>query len=196
MFCPNCGTNVPDNGGFCPNCGASLNANQQTPPANQQQGFDQYVNKARDLFFKKPVGSELPMNWYNFLIYFALFASAVLNAISGIVNISDALSIGGSFTIIGLICGLGCLALAALAVYTRFRLAGFYQDGPQLLSLIYIGGAAINLLLIILTCILLNSFALRFVNFTTPIIQILVSGAMVVCNHLYFTKRASMFTKK
>ncbi|MBQ3088723.1 MAG: zinc ribbon domain-containing protein [Clostridia bacterium] len=193
MFCPNCGTNVPDDGGFCPNCGASLNANQQTPPANQQQGFDQYINKAQDLFFKKPVGSELPMNWYNFLIYIALFVSAASNAINGVVNLSDALS-DSHWTIIGLICGLANFGLAALAVYTRFRLAGFYQDGPQLLSLIYIVNAAISLLYIILCSILLPFY--KPVSFVAPIMQILVSGAMVVCNHLYFTKRASMFTKK
>ena len=32
MFCPNCGTNLPDGAGFCAECGAQLNAAQPTAP--------------------------------------------------------------------------------------------------------------------------------------------------------------------
>lgn len=33
MFCPNCGTNVPDNAKFCPGCGTSLVSRQLQPEA-------------------------------------------------------------------------------------------------------------------------------------------------------------------
>ena len=38
MFCPNCGTQIPDGSAFCPNCGAQLNVQSavaQQPPAQQ-----------------------------------------------------------------------------------------------------------------------------------------------------------------
>lgn len=35
MFCPNCGTQVPDGSAFCQNCGANLAAAQQ--PVQQPQ---------------------------------------------------------------------------------------------------------------------------------------------------------------
>lgn len=33
MFCPNCGTNVPEGANACPNCGTFLNAAQPAPEA-------------------------------------------------------------------------------------------------------------------------------------------------------------------
>lgn len=36
MFCPNCGSNVPDGTAYCPNCGAALTSGESTPVAEQQ----------------------------------------------------------------------------------------------------------------------------------------------------------------
>lgn len=33
MFCPNCGTQIDENGAFCPNCGSQLNSVETTTPA-------------------------------------------------------------------------------------------------------------------------------------------------------------------
>ena len=41
MFCPNCGTQIPDGSGFCPNCGAQLGGTPQQPRTQQPQEAQQ-----------------------------------------------------------------------------------------------------------------------------------------------------------
>ena len=102
MFCKYCGRQIADGSLFCPGCGNRLDsAQEQTPPAQQTppsqpgsypnytpttpppaggyrpNGGYQSPNNAANF-------SGYPMGWYKFLIYFALFASCVLNALSAI----------------------------------------------------------------------------------------------------------------
>lgn len=42
MFCPKCGSNVPDSTKFCPTCGALLAGEAQQAPATEPQPEPQY----------------------------------------------------------------------------------------------------------------------------------------------------------
>lgn len=42
MFCPKCGSNVPDSTKFCPTCGALLADEAQQAPATEPQPEPQY----------------------------------------------------------------------------------------------------------------------------------------------------------
>ena len=41
MFCPNCGSNVPDGTAFCPNCGANIAQSGGTPAPEQTPAYQQ-----------------------------------------------------------------------------------------------------------------------------------------------------------
>ena len=72
MYCKNCGAEIDGSSVYCTRCGTNVSdpANQvASPSATSSAGTTPKAN--------------YPMKWYKFLINFALFASAVLNIISG-----------------------------------------------------------------------------------------------------------------
>ncbi len=64
MFCPNCGSNIPDESAFCPNCGAKIAAFDAAPvseqPADQQTdttqqaGYSQETDTAQQQTWTQP----------------------------------------------------------------------------------------------------------------------------------------------
>ena len=191
MICPNCGSDIPQ-GAFCPNCGVSF-TNQAQPQATYNP--PQYA----------PAPPAPPLAWFKFLIYFALFASGVLNIIAGFLSLT-----GGKYgifaeayyryfdglQIVDIIVGLASIALGVFAIYVRFRLAKFCADGPKMLFMLYIGAAAINVLSALLTVIIVNAStygANVSIDYTSVITTIAVSVVMVAVNNVYFKKRAFMF---
>ena len=107
MFCKYCGHQVADGSLFCPSCGNRLDSPQESQPQNSytppQQNTPPYqgaytpptggyqppqsnqgYNGGYQPYQSAPNYGAMPMNWYKFLIYFALFASCVLNAIYGL----------------------------------------------------------------------------------------------------------------
>ena len=102
-ICPKCNAQLGDNMTFCPTCGTVFSAPQQQPPVG---GYNPYPNPQQQPPMggynpnanpyanpnpnpqPNPMAPALPMNWYKFLIYFMLFASAVINAIMGIMYIT------------------------------------------------------------------------------------------------------------
>ena len=147
MFCPNCGKNVGDAERFCPNCGAALN--QNTPSANPQPSYQQpayqqptyqqpnyhqgnYQQQPYQPVYQQPVQQyPYPMNWYKFVIYFALFASAVLNGITGIMHLTGGYwsaqgveaewiyAVFSGLQVVDIFVGIASLVLAAFAIVTR-----------------------------------------------------------------------------
>ena len=141
MFCPKCGAQVGDYDRVCSSCGANVQFDDQ---------FDARGPRVSQ--------NALPMKWFKFLIYFGLFAGAVLNAISGIQMLTGAqydgyedlvYAVFDGLKTVDVLAGLALLALAALGIYTRMRLAGYYKNGPQMLTYVYAGGVAINLLYVL-----------------------------------------------
>ena len=204
MFCPNCGTNVGNAERFCPNCGAALNQNtasanpQPNPQPNYQQPNYQPV-------YQQPIQQyPYPMNWYKFVIYFALFAGAVLNAISGILHLTGSVwemqnvsadmvyAVFGGMQAVDIIYGIGAIALAAFNIVTRMHLAKFRKTGPKFLSVCYGVAVGLTLLYIILTSAV-TGISIGDLVGATEILQLVVSIVMLVVNVVYFNKRASLF---
>ena len=220
MFCPNCGTNVGNAERFCPNCGAALN--QNTASANPQPNYQQpnyqqpnyqqpnyqqpsYQQPNYQPVYQQPVQQyPYPMNWYKFVIYFALFAGAVLNAISGILHLTGSVwemqnvsadmvyAVFGGMQAVDIIYGIGAIALAAFNIVTRMHLAKFRKTGPKFLTVCYGVAVGLALLYIILTSAV-TGISIGDLVGATEILQLVVSIVMLVVNVVYFNKRASLF---
>lgn len=172
--------------------------NRNTVPPYSQQQF------AQNQFVPPPVGkTEFSMGWFKFLIYFALFAGAVVNVMfsinyltgsiylaqsNGEISAAVLYSIYGSLRAVDVIYGILLLALAGLGVYTRFRLAQYRKDGPKLLYILYGAGAASS----VLYCIAV--LAVSGMNQLSAVIGSLgTSAVMVIVNIKYFNERKELF---
>ena len=215
MFCPNCGAGAPENTAFCPNCGTALTAPTQPqqpvqPQQPQQPVYQQPVQPGQPVYQQPPYGmpvpvaNPIPMKWFKFLIYFALWAGAILNAINGFTTISGAqyepfadmvYAMFGGLKALDVIVGLGGIAVAALQIFTRFRLAGYYKNGPKLVLVVYAAAVALNLISVIGAFIILPGELTGDLNLASPIANIVVNAAVAYANYVYFNKRKELFQK-
>lgn len=233
MFCPNCGAQLPEGSVFCTNCGAKLAEPQQQPqqqyqqPQQPQQQYQQqqqpyqqpqgggYPQQPQQ--YQQPVYSSLqnaggdprykgfPMGWHKFLCYFALWASALLNVITGI-SVMSGSQYGGSYekelvyrvfssmktadTLYGLI----ILASGILAAVTAFFLLKLKKNGPTLLTVIYVLVAAGSLLYTFMVINALSGTGTDTSELTAQaIMQLVVSVIMIIVNRIYYNKRSSLF---
>lgn len=200
MFCSNCGKELPDSVAFCTNCGAKLKNTDYTQAGNTRAPWTQQYNPVTPA---QPVQPALPMNWYKFLIYFSLFAGAVVNFISGILNLT-----GGNYLIYGvdpetvysafdgmhtLDIGFGIVyfALIPFALIARSSLAKFKKDAPNMFY-IYHGASMI-------VSVIYNIFSVIITGGSVSeiIAQALGTAAGVVLfvalNIIYFNKRKHLF---
>ncbi len=203
MFCPKCGAGISNGERFCPKCGASVGS--PSPASTQQNQWQPQSNQWQSQSSQQPM---MPMNWYKFLIYFALFAGAVLNLITAIRyltgsiygsnNESDMLySVIPSWQTLDMMMGVLLLGMAAFGVYTRFRLAGYYRNGPMCLYLVYGLAAGINLIYLVSVASLVSDFGLSLEDLepSSTIVSIITSLVMIGINYVYFKKRAALFNK-
>ena len=194
MFCTNCGKELPKGVKFCDNCGA-----QQEVSEVQHQGTQPaYYPPAEN-----PVQPELPMKWYKFTIYFALFAGSVTNVISAIMSFT-----GANYTMYDLdpemvysfydglqgfdICyAVILIVLAVFGLYVRQNLAKFKKNGPMLK---YILGAASSVVSAIYT---IGSTIIIGDDLSTVIGSVIgmIIGTVIplYCEIKYFTKRKHLF---
>ena len=179
-FCSTCGAQLNDGQIFCENCGAKIpdSPNPQTQAPAQPS-----------------------MKWFKFLIYFSLFAGAVVNLGSGIAWISGAIyamqggvsadtvySVFGSLKAVDTLYGVMQIALAGFYVYTRFRLAKFCSNGPTCLYVICV----LNACLILFYAIVAGSICgIDQVSSSVPSIGIGIG--LLITNVQYFKKRKHLF---
>lgn len=155
-------------------------------------GYEQpYVNEPTPTPPQPPVPPALPMKWFNFLIYFALFASAFFCFITGISNFISGINYESFFTVIA---GLINIGLAAFAILVRTRLAGFYKNGPSLLKLFYIADIAITVINLFISLITAATHGYS-IDFSSTILGLIASGIILALNETYFKKRKNLFTK-
>ncbi|MBP3313232.1 MAG: zinc-ribbon domain-containing protein [Oscillospiraceae bacterium] len=182
MYCIKCGAQIEDNATFCSVCGASQTESLQ--PTIKEEACQQ------------------TMKWFKFLIYFSLFASAVLNFISGVQMLTGSIygadadlvyAFFDGLKALDVLMGVGMLALAAFAIYTRFRLSGFYKNGPKMVMLTYAIDAALQLIYIIGVNVILPGEVVAEIDMTSTIVGIVVSVVMIWANKVYFDKRANLF---
>lgn len=173
MYCKNCGTKLPENAIFCTVCGepvdnaASLPADPATLPQN-----------------------TYPMKWHKFLIYFQLFAAALIslyNAVECFRTVFLGLGVFDPWNVVYAIAGVICVVLAVWAIYVRFRLAGFRKNGPKM----YILFLAINCVFQVLNLVIV--FGGDITTTSSAIGSVGAGVLMLVLTNIYYKKRADLF---
>lgn len=192
MYCGHCNAPLEENAAFCSKCGTPVarEAVQQPEIGYQPPQPDNTANPA----------NALPMNWFKFLIYFLLWAGAVLNVISGFSMITGmqygeeaglVYAFFEGLQMLDVFIGICTIALAGLGIYTRFRLAGFYKNGPKMLTMTYACGIAISLIYLIGAASIVSAEVID----SSSIASLAGSAVMIAINTVYFKKRAALFTK-
>ncbi len=148
----------------------------------------------------QPPAPEKPMNWYKFLIYFSLFASAALNAFNAYQLLTGAHYDGAadlvyafysSLNLVDKVVGIASIGVAVFAIYVRQELAKFKATGPKYLQYVYLANAAINIIYAVGASAAVGG-DVSF-DFTSTITNVIVSVIMVYANKKYFDNRSEMF---
>jgi len=208
-LCPNCGTANDSTFLFCEKCGASLTAPvfqpafQGNPAAAgpeqftmpQPEQFSMPMPPSQGSYTAQPA-APFSMGWHKFLIYFALWAGALMNVVNGLSSVGDdtLYSRIDGLESLNLIYCLVLIALAALCVVTRFQLAGFKRMGPRLLLGLYAANLAVSFLYMVMAYTLMQnsgvyisaSALMSGANWALPIV-------MIIANYVYYKKRAALF---
>ncbi|MBR4799172.1 MAG: zinc ribbon domain-containing protein [Clostridia bacterium] len=240
MFCPNCGNKVEDGKNFCPDCGTPLRA--QTPSRQPRQ--DRQGSYERDYYFgdeqprnTAPGGADqrlcggrqnpanyaaqnaMPMKWHKFLVYFALWFSALVNLGAGLnalrgKNYGDqAARVYGTFKgmqAADVVYGAAVLGLAVLVALAAVNLLGFKRTGPKTLLWYFAASGAVSLIYAVAALIIIgdksimlntisdgvNDYYFQY-NSWSFVFSSVVSGAasavMFLVHKAYYDKRAFMF---
>lgn len=157
--------------------------------------------------------NPLPMKWYKFLIYFALFLSTLSGIGTAIMYINGTVYSPASAEAVYELYGSALhgwdmffafsqLVFAFLALVTRFRLAAFKKNGPTLVYLSY----AIPAIVAVLYTMAVESIISNnpYINEAAKSMltdsmtdslpaSIAISLAMIVLNMKYFTRRKHLF---
>ena len=185
MFCSKCGAENPDGELVCSSCGATLG-----------NGDGQGSNK-----------TDMPMKWYKFLAFFALWAGAIINLTYGIRYMGDNAfgdPLASAFIFemypkmkgVMVVCGLATIAIAALNVLTAINLIKFKKNAPKLVILSYVAGAAVNIYYLIATSSNVDPEIVAESNIiTTATAAVLVAIVFSFINIIYFKKRKHLFNK-
>lgn len=194
MFCKKCGTELRTGAKFCPKCGC--------PVSEQAINTEKFYNTRNRYYDNEfaPKGtnihSELPMNWYKFVIWAFLFLMSILLLViaiqafrTGALYMEGAWfnsayrSVGVMFIVFGII----YICLIVFALYVRQQLAQYRKNSPAKL-LVWI--------IIVAICNAIYTTA----NGTAAMegAGVIISGILGAClyvplNYIYFKKRESMF---
>ena len=144
------------------------------------------------------------MKWFKFLIYFSLWAGAVVSLSSGILSVTGlTYSVYGNGTtasfvyscygpglkVLDVIYGILNIAIAVFFIYTRFRLAQFRKDGPLCLYIIYGAEIVVSVVYLIGVSLITGVNAI-----SSDTVSSIVTGIiMIIINRIYFRKRSHMF---
>lgn len=211
MFCAKCGSANDDSALFCSRCGASLTPAprpEQNPSYVSQQPIYQTTTPPQQPNYQPsytqtaPQSAALGMGWFKFLIYFALFAGAVLNAYTAIQMLTGSMYgeykeavylVYKDLKSVDTIIGAATLALAAFGFYTRFRLSGFHINGPKMLTYTYVLSAVVGAAYFIGISSVLPEEVMELVDTTQMLSSAVVSFVMIFVNKAYFDKRKHLF---
>lgn len=209
MFCPNCGAQLIDGSVSCNYCGSSFHNQQGTPAPgydNNNYGNPGY-NQGYDQGYGAPPTPQYPMKWYKFLIYFALWAGMVLNALSALTYFTGSVYTGengitmddvqmlynhfAGLKVLDMAYGLSLVAMAVLAFLARKNLKDYTEMGPKLLYALYACNGILPLVYNILAC---SITGIPFESVMGTVLGTLIAQAVILfCNYKYFTKREALF---
>lgn len=206
MFCRFCGKEIPEGGKFCINCGRSIE-NTETP--NQSESGQQVISPMpENASSPESPAAEYPMKWFKFLIYFQLFANAVImlfTAISSIFGLQydgDAeliYYIAPGLKVVDVIYGIVCLALMAGAIVVRQKLAHYRKNAPVLYIGFVTAGSVIGLIytfaaMAVTGVISPSALGESLVLISAAVLGTLIGvGIFIPLNYIYFKKRKELF---
>lgn len=214
MYCPNCGTQLPDGSRFCTNCGTSLAQPEQPQQEQYQQPQQQYQQPQQQQYQPYqpyPQGyapmdrfGGVPMKWHKFLAYFAMWFSALGNLIMGIqcltgsqygsgVEANMVYQVFPSMKTADVLYGILLLATAVLAAYTAYSLLKLKKGAPNLLTVLYVVNAAASILYIILVVGAIGDYTDVSELISSAIIGVITSIVMIIINRVYYGKRMQFF---
>lgn len=231
MFCPNCGNQCPDGTKFCQSCGTPLTNNQQqnTQPDfnNQQANYQQPNYQQPNQQYQQPNYNQYqqpnynqpyqqypqyvdpynghPMNWYKFLIYFALFAGAFFNVSYAVLYMTgkiyetqnvDPMAVYYLYPNVkpvDIVYGILLIALAVFMVITRFQLSGLKKNGPKMIVALY--GINIAMVIVLVYSIAISCTTDYMAFNASTIGQCVIPIVMAVVNKVYFDRRKDIFVK-
>ena len=199
MFCSKCGSNIEQGAAFCSGCGAPVarsnmqQQNEQTSYGYQQYGQQQYTQpNVQQQYGQSQYGYPMysqPMAWFKFLIYFYLFFVAFLNVLN---SVSMFLLSLHNYWYYIIPCVLS-LSLEGVAIYVRFRLAGYYKNGPSMLLVMYLLFIFYNL--IFNAGLIVIGKRLYITDIFNMVISAIGTVIIIILNKLYFDKRKHLFVK-
>lgn len=219
MKCGNCGNDVPEGGVYCNACGQPVQPNYQQPnypqPNYQQPNYQQpnyQQPNYQQPYYQQPYYPQpqntVPyqgMGWFKFLIYFALFFGAFVNLMTGISFLTGSIYGGDAEWVYAVYDGLqsldmilGCvlICIAAFGVFVRFRLSGYYRNGPAMLMGLYGGVVLFDLVYIVGVGMILPEYVMEEIDFTSTYSAMITGVIMIFVNRVYFKKREHLFVKQ
>ena len=200
MFCRFCGKEIPEGGRFCPGCGKEADTAAVFQAGASAEGMPAAVriNPAQNYH----------MAWFKFIIYFQLFANAVVmvyNVVAGIFGLAYGDDAGFVYAVcpmlkaVDVIYGVICLAFAVTAVLIRQRLAHYKKNAP-VLYLGYVGvvmasGLIYNFaVLAALGTVSASAMEAGSSNIIGTVLGTVIGAAVYFpLNYIYFKKRKELF---
>ena len=192
MLCYKCGSTIADNSLVCPRCGAEMSVYARR---THESGAD-----------ANPYTSLVPMNWYKFLIYFSIYASAITSFVSGIMFLTGYIysiqsggntnaymiyvQFGKGLMLSDMVYGALSVVYAVFGLVVRKRLASFKKNSPVLFYIWCAMGIIISAGYAIAIGIfggVPNSFGASFIP------QIITEAVYIYINYIYFSKRKQFF---
>lgn len=205
MFCKYCGKEVDETATFCQHCGAKIGVAEEKTVETERVVTENVDASAPEQAVPETPPVVYPMKWWKFLVYFLLFASAVLNLFSGIGQLTGSIyeETPGDGMIelvyatypalkpVDVIVGLLTIGLAVLAIFVRQSLYKFKAIGPKLLIIMYAASCIINAVYCVAVFSIVPDIAK---DMTSDFISTIATGIiMVVVNVIYFRTRKELF---
>lgn len=175
----------------------SYNANQ-TYPANPA-----YPGNPAYPAYPTPgaVSNELPMGWFKFIIYFQLFAAALVNFVNGLTIIRGAHYDGAEDLVYGFypdlktvdtVFGVIFIIIAVAALFVRFQLSGFKRGAPSKYYALCIVSTLAGLLYLFIASSV-TGVSIGDLADASTVSSIVTSIAMLIINVIYFGNRKHLF---
>lgn len=149
----------------------------------------------------------LGMAWYKYLIYFGLFAGAVINLIYSIGYMTGAIYMietngevtakqvyayyGQALQVVDIMYGIFLIAFSVFAIILRYQLANFEPEAIKFVKIFYSISAVSPFIYAISVAPITSQ------SIDKNVIISLISGIVIlICNIIYFNKRAHLFVGK
>ena len=222
MFCPNCGTQLPDGSTSCPSCGATIGVPAQeapvtpepeptTPPipgAPPVPGATQYESSASYPVPADAVDASAapPLKGSKFVSGVQLFLSALSLAGTGVMLLTGAqymteygnakdlvYTFYAGLQVVDIVFAVVFIALAVFAIVVRMNLAKF-KRGATNQYLAFLGGNIVAQILYLVALAIVTQVGPLETLDSSTVIQLVSSVVMIVLSKIYFDKRAYLFT--